>query len=63
MTLPGTTELLVILFIVMLLFGSKKLPGLAKGVGDSIRELRRATSDDVKADDDHRGNDRRSSDI
>jgi sec-independent protein translocase protein TatA len=51
MTLPGTTELLVILFLVMLLFGGKKLPGLARGLGDSIRELRKATSDDFAADD------------
>jgi sec-independent protein translocase protein TatA len=50
MTLPGTTELLVILFLVMLLFGGKKLPGLAKGLGESIRELRRATTDNVADD-------------
>jgi sec-independent protein translocase protein TatA len=46
MTLPGTTELLVILFLFMLLFGGKKLPGLARGLGESIRELRKAANTD-----------------
>lgn len=45
MTLPGTSELLVILFIFMLVFGGKKLPGLARGLGESIRELRSAVAD------------------
>jgi sec-independent protein translocase protein TatA len=42
----GSTELIIILVIVLLLFGSKKLPGLAKGIGDSIRELRSAANDE-----------------
>jgi sec-independent protein translocase protein TatA len=46
MTLPGTPELLVILFLFMLLFGGKKLPSLARGLGESIRELRTAAADD-----------------
>lgn len=46
MTLPGTTELLIILFLFMLLFGGRKLPGLARGLGESIRELRKAAADD-----------------
>jgi TatA/E family protein of Tat protein translocase len=41
----GTTELLVILFIVLLVFGSKKLPELAQGLGKGIREFKKATSD------------------
>jgi len=39
----GSTELLVIASIMLLLFGGKKLPELARGVGDSIREFRKAT--------------------
>jgi sec-independent protein translocase protein TatA len=33
-------ELLIILGIVVLLFGASKLPGLAKGIGESIRIFR-----------------------
>lgn len=51
MTLPGTPELLVILFLFMLLFGGKKLPGLARGLGESVRELRKAAADDTPTQD------------
>lgn len=46
----GATELVIILVIVLLLFGSKKLPELAKSVGSSMRELRKGVSDDVKSE-------------
>jgi sec-independent protein translocase protein TatA len=41
----GTTELLVIMFIVLLLFGAKKLPELARGLGKGIREFKRASNE------------------
>ena len=37
----GGPELLIILAIVVLLFGATKLPGLAKGIGESIRVFRK----------------------
>jgi sec-independent protein translocase protein TatA len=37
----GTPELLLILAIVLLLFGGKKLPELSRSLGDSMRELRK----------------------
>jgi len=40
--MPGMTELLVIAFIVLLLFGGKKLPELMKGLGKGIREFNSA---------------------
>lgn len=41
----GSTEILVILFIVLLLFGAKKLPELAKGLGKSMNEFKKASAD------------------
>ncbi len=40
----GLPELLVILFIIILLFGSKKLPELAKSLGDAVRQYRKSSS-------------------
>ena len=45
----GGTELLLILFIVLLLFGAKRLPELAKGLGQSIREFKKASNEDNAA--------------
>ncbi|MFT4231508.1 MAG: twin-arginine translocase TatA/TatE family subunit [Leucobacter sp.] len=48
--LSGPT-LLVILFIVLLLFGAPKLPGLAKSLGQSMRILKKEVGgDEAKAD-------------
>lgn len=41
----GTSELLLILLIVLLLFGARKLPELARSAGSSMRELRKGLSD------------------
>ena len=40
MTPPGPTQLLVVLLVVVLLFGAKKLPDLARSVGQSTRVLK-----------------------
>ncbi|OQY24185.1 MAG: Sec-independent protein translocase TatA [Anaerolineaceae bacterium 4572_32.1] len=40
----GTTELILILAIVLLIFGVGKLPQLGKGLGQSIREFRASLS-------------------
>ena len=40
----GTTELVIILLIVVLLFGATKLPGLARGIGQSIKEFKKASN-------------------
>lgn len=39
----GTWEIIVILFIVLLLFGGKRLPELAKSLGKGIREFKKAS--------------------
>ncbi len=38
----GTSELLVILCVVLILFGGKKLPELARSIGLGIREFKKA---------------------
>jgi sec-independent protein translocase protein TatA len=40
----GGPELMMIMFIILLLFGADKLPGLAKGIGKSVREFKKAAS-------------------
>ena len=41
----GGPELLLIMFIFLLLFGGEKLPQLARGLGKSVREFKKATSE------------------
>lgn len=40
----GGPELMLIMFVFLLLFGANKLPELAKGLGKSIREFKKAAS-------------------
>lgn len=42
----GTTELIIIGLVLLLLFGGKKLPELARGIGDAMREFRKAAKED-----------------
>jgi len=41
----GYTEVLLILAVVLILFGAKKIPELAKGLGTGIKEFKKATHD------------------
>ncbi len=43
----GVDEMFVIILVALILFGSKQLPELARGLGKAMRELKKAT-DDVK---------------
>jgi sec-independent protein translocase protein TatA len=45
----GLTEILVIVGIVILLFGGKKIPELMKGLGSGIKEFKNAAKDDQPA--------------
>jgi sec-independent protein translocase protein TatA len=47
----GGQELLIILLIVLLLFGGSKLPALARGLGQSVKEFKKASqeTDEEKA--------------
>lgn len=46
----GLPELIIILVIILLLFGAKKLPELARTIGTSAKELRSGLADDKKED-------------
>jgi sec-independent protein translocase protein TatA len=41
----GTGELLIVLAVIILLFGARKLPDLARSLGASAREFRKGVSD------------------
>ncbi len=44
--MPSGSELLLIFGIVVLLFGAKKIPDLAKGIGQGIRNFKKEMKDD-----------------
>jgi len=46
----GGPELIIILVILLLLFGGSKLPALAKGLGESIREFKKAAKEPAEED-------------
>lgn len=52
----GYGELIVILCIVLLLFGGKKLPEFARSLGKGIREFKKACSEDDITDEDFKTN-------
>lgn len=43
MSMPGPFELIIIFLVVLLVFGAKRIPEIARGVGKGIREFRSAT--------------------
>ncbi|BDB56273.1 Sec-independent protein translocase subunit TatA/TatB [Flavobacterium ammonificans] len=45
----GLPEILIILAVVLLLFGGKKIPELMKGLGSGIKEFKNAAKDDSSA--------------
>ena len=50
MGMPSGIELLVIALVILLLFGGKKIPELAKGLGSGIKNFKKAVKDDDIAD-------------
>ena len=61
----GPTELIIVLVIVLVIFGPKRLPGLGRSLGSGMREFRDSISGkgddrrDLDDDDDDDGGDRR----
>lgn len=60
--MPGGWEWIVIILVVLIFFGAKKIPELARGLGKGIREFKDATKeikkdieDSGKIEDDNKG--------
>ncbi|TKJ40247.1 twin-arginine translocase TatA/TatE family subunit [candidate division LCP-89 bacterium B3_LCP] len=57
--IPSGSELIIILFAVLILFGGKKIPGIARNIGKIIGDMQKATREfkremdiDIMNDDD-----------
>ena len=48
----GPNQMILILVVVLLLFGGRKIPELMRGLGRGVKEFKDATQDDGKAGDD-----------
>ncbi len=51
----GGAELILIMVVILLLFGAKRIPEIARGLGQGIREFKKATSEisrELKLEDD-----------
>ncbi len=46
MGMPGGWELFAIILVIVLLFGGKKIPELAKGLGKGIKDFKKAVNED-----------------
>ncbi len=45
----GATEIILIIAVILLMFGGKKIPELMKGLGSGIKEFKNAAKDDQPA--------------
>ncbi|MGN0213806.1 MAG: twin-arginine translocase TatA/TatE family subunit [Muribaculaceae bacterium] len=45
----GTTEIVIIVFVILLLFGGKKIPELMRGLGKGVRSFKEGM-DDIKSE-------------
>ena len=50
MGLPGGSEIILIIFIILLLFGAKKLPDLARSMGKSLGEFKKGQQESESPD-------------
>lgn len=44
--MPGPLEIIVVVVLIVLLFGGRKIPELMKGLGQGMKEFKKATKDD-----------------
>jgi sec-independent protein translocase protein TatA len=43
----GPTEIILVVLVVVILFGGRKIPELMKGVGQGMKEFKKATKDEA----------------
>jgi sec-independent protein translocase protein TatA len=48
----GATEIVLVLLVILLLFGGKKIPELARGLGEALKEFKGAVKEDDKKPED-----------
>lgn len=48
---PGPMEIILLGLVVVLLFGGRKIPELMKGLGQGMKEFKKATKEEKKSDD------------
>ena len=51
--MPGHTEILIVVLIVVLLFGAKRIPGLARGIGKSVTSFKAGLREKPEDEDDN----------
>ncbi|MEZ4999294.1 MAG: twin-arginine translocase TatA/TatE family subunit [Bacteroidales bacterium] len=44
----GPTEIILIVLVIVILFGGRKIPELMKGIGQGMKEFKKATKDEPK---------------
>lgn len=50
--IPGPWQIILIVLVVLLLFGGRKIPELMKGLGQGMKEFKKATKEEAKSDED-----------
>ena len=50
--IPGPWQIILIVLVVLLLFGGRKIPELMKGLGQGMKEFKKATKEETKTEDD-----------
>ena len=53
--MPGPTQIILILLVVLLLFGGRKIPERMRGLGQGMKEFKDATKDDSDSSGDKEG--------
>ena len=48
--IPGPWQIILIVLVVLLLFGGRKIPELMKGLGQGMKEFKKATKDEQKSE-------------
>ena len=49
--IPGPWQIVLIVLVVLLLFGGREIPELMRGLGQGMKEFKKATSDDKETED------------